>query len=803
MKYKNKKYRFHADGSFDEKKEPSRRALHHRPAPRKEERAPRGEYLSFLLALRQGLPKKAGGVTFTWLKKVSRIKNDRAAMRLIDRAVRDGVLERGEGLFFLTAAGRKKIALLENSAAERSAEEKALSAAGNAEKLPRGFERAEMLRFKGTFGFARAGEGERARDVFIPGSKLGSALPGDTVLLRVHKGVPGQLDDGEVVRVLKEGNTLFTGVAHVSTRPAPRGAHGSRAGSRLRRVTADLPELGAEVTLLNADAVQDGERVTFRLRRGGNKGHENRTGYRGELVARFGDAAKAANTAEALLAAAGIKRDFPPEALGEGEWYARLGVRPGEIEGRADFREHPIFTIDSAESKDLDDAVEVSFDGKEWTLGVHIADVSHYVRPGSPLDDEAMNRGTSIYYADRVVPMLPPALSNGICSLNPGEDRLAFSCIMTLDKNGNLLDFDFKKSVIRSRVKGVYSEINRLLAGEEDPALAEKYAAVSAQLPLMEKLYTLRRALREARGVPEIESSECKLILDGDGTCVDVALRERGKAEEMIEEFMLLANESAARLGKMLELPFVYRVHEKPSAEKIESLSTLLLSLGETGVRENPPAGELSALLNRVKGKSYETLVNRQVLRSMAKAAYDEKPLGHYGLVLEDYAHFTSPIRRYPDLSIHRILSLVVSMAKTGADGRLFLPDKDRKKIETGYRAFVRESARLSSEAEVRAMRVERECEDSYKAEYMTRHIGEVYPCIISGVTAYGLYLETEKGIEGLVRIEWLPGGEYTLDGASLKESFSGKGYRVGDRVEAKVMRADAAEGEIDFSLIE
>ena len=783
MTYKTAKYRVHADGSFDEKKEQKKRSGRRFPAKKPSESAPHGEYLAFLTELGKSAPKKDGGMTFTRLKKASGVKNDRAAMKLAEKAVREGVLERREGLFILTVAGKRKLDILKAEEITR----KAVSGKKSA-PLPRGFEQAVMLRFKGTFGFARAGEGDLARDIFVPGSKLGDALPGDTVLLRVHKGTDGQLDDGEVVKVVTPGNPVFTGVAR-------------RSG---RKVYVSVAELGAEVFIRNPGDVEDGERVTLKLMRNGK---ESRTRfdarYQGELTARFGDSGKAKNTASALLSAAGIEREFSPEVMGEAEWHALLGIPESEKEGRLDLREHPIFTIDSAESKDLDDAVELSFDGKEWTLGVHIADVSHYVRAGSLLDEEALRRGTSIYYADQVVPMLPPALSNGICSLNPGEERLAFSCIMTLDREGRLLDFDFKKSVIRSRVKGVYSEVNRLLAGEEDAALKEKYADVLAQLPLMKKLSGLRKTLRAGRGVPEIESSECKLILNKEGVCTGVKLRERGEAEEMIEEFMLLANESAARLGKMLGLPFVYRVHEKPSAEKLESLSTLLLSLGEEGVGENPAAGKLRELLERVKDKPYQTLVNRQVLRSMAKAAYDEKPLGHYGLVLEDYAHFTSPIRRYPDLAIHRILSEVVAAVRVNEEGIPQLPAKAKEIIEKNRRAFVRDAARKSSEAEVNAMRIERECEDSYKAEYMKGHLGETFPCIISGAVSYGLYLETEEGVEGLVRIELLPRGEYTLDGASLRENFSGKVYRVGDRVIGKVIRADVAEGEVDFELAE
>ncbi len=748
MKYKNKAERLLPNGSFAEKRKSGRRRG--------------GKSQDMVSGLYEKLLQKVesagkGGISFSHLVRELHIRSEKGLERMLDKAVREGKIVRRDGRFYRLSEKKGVIK-----------EEKEL-------------QEGTILRLKKTFAFARLTDDSEETEVFIPGSKLHGALPGDRVLLRIHLGGDGQLDDGEVVRITAFGDGEFTDVAR-------------KFG---QRVYAEVPMLSDEpMLLLDAKGVADGDRVRVRIQRGGERGRS----MTARLLQNYGDSEIAANCAESILDAAGVTKDFPQDVRVEAEYLARRGVREDAEERRLDLREWCIFTIDGAESKDLDDAISLQRIGEEWLLGVHIADVSHYVRTGSALDREAFRRGTSIYYADQVVPMLPKELSNGICSLNPGEDRLAFSALMTLSEDGELLDFDFKKSIIRSRVKGVYSEVNRLLGGDTDSSLTEKYGSVLDVLPQMAALAGLRMKRRAERGAPDIDSEESKLILDEHGRCIAVQPRERGFAEGMIEEFMLLANESAARLGRMLDIPFVYRVHEKPDSKKIETLRMILKALGEDAsvLRGEVPTSALRGILLAAEDKPYKLLLNRQVLRSMMKAKYDPKPIGHYGLVLENYAHFTSPIRRYPDLAIHRILSELVRFSSERDEYQL--PAAAGAKLERKFRAFVQEASAHSSETELQAQQIERDCEDCYKAEYMKGHLGEVFDGVIAGVTAYGFYVGLYGGIEGLVRVESLPEGNYVFDEMmSLTETLSDTVYRTGDTVRVRCVRADVNAGQVDF----
>ena len=459
--------------------------------------------------------------------------------------------------------------------------------------------------------------------------------------------------------------------------------------------------------------------------------------------------------AKALLYAQDIRNRFPDKVRDEAKKLDNAEVSAADCEGRMDLRALPIFTIDSAETKDIDDAISLTKtpDGG-FELGVHIADVSNYVKPGSELDNEAFNRATSVYYADQVVPMLPKQLSNGICSLNEGVLRLAFSCLMRLDKDGNLTDYRFVKSVIRSRVKGVYSEINALLAGSTDDELTGKYHEVLAQLPAMKELYGHRARLRKERGCMDIESGEVKLILDEDGHCIDVKKRTSGESEAMIEEFMLQA-----------------------------------CGVNDHDAKDVPTPKELSAILEGVRGTAYEQIINVGMLRCMSKAVYEEKPKGHYGLVLQDYAHFTSPIRRYPDLAIHRIMT-----------AQLKGTDKDTMILR--YSEFAAQAAKQSSEREVIAVQIERKAEDCYKAEYARRHLGECYEGRISGVTQRGLFIELENGVEGFVPASSLTAtGTMLTEGVRLSDPVSGKNWNLGDTMMITIVRADVNLGKIDFEV--
>ena len=601
------------------------------------------------------------------------------------------------------------------------------------------------------------------------------AMPGDMVLVEKfeHPRVEGS-DEGEILAILEEKNDLV-GTAR-------------RIEGRLKFVPDDCPAISMQLMRDCEGGAKDGDKVAVEILQRGNRQEDHRVG----VAMRFGSSDEAKRCAKALLYAQDIRSRFPDKVREEAKKLENAEVSEKDTEGRMDLRALPIFTIDSAETKDIDDAISLTKTPEGgFELGVHIADVSNYVKPGSELDNEAFNRATSVYYADQVVPMLPKQLSNGICSLNEGVLRLAFSCLMHLDKDGNLIDYRFVKSIIRSRVKGVYSEINALLAGSADDELKGKYHEVLSQLPAMKELYGHRARLRKERGCMDIESGEVKLILDEDGHCIDVKKRTSGESEAMIEEFMLLANQCAAHFARVKQIPFVYRVHEEPNAEKLERLHTLLQACGinDHFAKDVPTPKELSAILEGVRGGPYEQIINTGMLRCMSKAVYEEKPKGHYGLVLKDYAHFTSPIRRYPDLAIHRIMT-----------AQLKGMDKDTMVLR--YSDFAEKASKQSSEREIIAMQIERKAEDCYKAEYARRHLGECYEGRISGVTQRGLFIELENGVEGFVPASSLtPSGTMLTEGIRLSDPVSGKNWSLGDTMMITIVRADVNLGKIDFEV--
>ena len=629
---------------------------------------------------------------------------------------------------------------------------------------------AVIKRLHKTYGFAE--RLEQKDEVFILGSKLKGALAGDKVMIRLSKHTRGNLPEGEVISFIEAGEVEFTGIAHL-TKGGPF-------------ITPD--DIGNFDLRLEGSVkgVADGDKVTAKITKRG-QGHRD---LRAKVVKSFGQATRAAACCEAILNLNGVTPEFPPQVLEEAKFLAQRGIKHKELLNREDLRSEVIFTIDGADSKDLDDAISLSKYEDFYVLGVHIADVSYYVREKTALDEEALRRGTSIYYANKVVPMLPKELSNGICSLNPDEERLAFSAIITLSKDGKIVDYDFKKSVICSRVKGVYSEVNEIIAGTAGEEILKKYRDVLHVIPLMKELSDILHSNRKLRGAPDIDTAESKLILDTNDRIVDVVPRQRGEAEEMIEEFMLTANEAAATLAKKLQIPFVYRVHEYPDGEKLNVLKETMQALGLPAreIKGNVPSKVLSDILDEAKGKPFYPIVSRQVLRSMAKAKYSETPIGHYGLALENYAHFTSPIRRYPDLTIHRILSDVVTQKRSPSD------------VKKRYSEFVGKSANASTEAEIAAMKVERDCEDCYKAEYMESHVGESFDGMITSVTSFGFYVGLPNTVEGLVRIEDLADGQYQYDGLmELKEIHTGKAFRVGDAVRVTCSGVDVNAGNIDF----
>lgn len=633
-----------------------------------------------------------------------------------------------------------------------------------------------LVKLAPRFGFASRDDGEG--DIFVPGRGLHGAMPQDKVKIRLfdHPRVEGS-SEGEVAAITQPNNKFAGTVVLMDD-----GRLGVEPDG-CRDVKIFLSKAGAE-------GVHLGDKVGVMLTYRGERHSE----HRATVVEKFGASDHAAECAKAILYGRDVRQQFPPEVLEEAEAYDGAVVDPTEAAKRMDLRGIPIFTIDSAETKDIDDAISLMrlSDGG-YELGVHIADVSHYVRPDTALDKEAFERATSIYYADKVIPMLPTQLSNGICSLNEGEDRLAFSCLMDLDEKGSVRRYNFVKTVICSRVKGVYKEINQLLDETADDALKSKYAAVLSQLPVMRELYEKRLQLRKERGGMDIGTEEAKLVLDESGRCVDIIKRERGISECMIEEFMLLANQCAANAGRVHKVPFVYRVHEAPDAERMEKLSATLLACGLNAKFKNPiPTQlELSALLDETRDTPIQIPVHTGILRSMQKARYAPQPLGHYGLVLADYAHFTSPIRRYPDLAIHRILTDM-------------LTGKPQERLVKDYNEFATHSSEQSSRKEVDAVRIERDVEDLYKAEYMHSHLGEVYQGTIAGVTPRGVFVALENTVEGFIPAAQLCRGEAeVIEGVRLLDPLTGKQWTLGDPIRIRVAGADVALGRIDFDFVQ
>ena len=626
-----------------------------------------------------------------------------------------------------------------------------------------------VTRLSRTFGFAVTDDGI---EYFIPGKCMLGAMPGDRVLISPIPSRSGE-PEGEILDILEFGSSQLTG-----------------------RIEFDdgkpylVPDTASKnhVIIVREESIpfENGDKVLAEIVYRGRRHAEHKV----RITLVFGSSEYAASSAASILAVHGTPTAFPDEVLKEARKIAEGGVQEYSFNNREDLRDMTIFTIDGAESKDLDDAVSVEKTRKGYCLGVHIADVSHYVKGNSAIDKEALLRGTSIYYADKVIPMLPKELSNGICSLNPDEDRLTLSAFMELDNEGNMLSYRFCKSVIRSRVKGVYSEINRILDGTEAPEIAGKYSAVRKNIMLMNELADKLIAKKKLRHAPEIETTESKLIIDENGVCCDVIPRERGKAERIIEEFMLTANEAAARLAKDKKVPFVYRIHEAPPEAKAEALHEILPKYGFEcpHFSEFKPA-HAAKILESAKDTDKFEAVNMLVLRSMAKAKYSHEPLGHFGLVLDDYAHFTSPIRRYPDLAIHRIITDILA----GYNGEW---------LSKRYEGFAINAADRSSAAEIRAVTIERECEDCYKAEYMKAHIGESFTARISGVTEFGFYVELPNTVEGLVHIRTLPEGEYDYcEPVSLTEKFSGTTYALGQTVRVICAAVNVSDGTIDFVL--
>ncbi len=622
------------------------------------------------------------------------------------------------------------------------------------------------------FGFAELTDGS-APDIFIAPDDTMGAMTGDLVLVRRWRaGESGYTrgQEGEVTKIIERGNPEIIGTFRMV------GAEGI--------VTPDEKKLHAEVRIAGADigSARTGDKVSVRITHYGKRRRgDDVLRLEGYVTAVFGEAKTREANYAAVLHRNGIPTEFSDDVIWEAEDSAARPITP---EGRTDLRDTLTLTIDGADAKDLDDAISLTRTENGWQLGVHIADVSHYVPEGGAVDREAYARGTSVYFVDKVVPMLPVALSNGACSLNGGVDRYALSALIDLDENGNMTGYDFKKTLIRSDIRGVYSEVNDIFANGRDSVFAPKYQAVLDMLFDMKALYeTLRRAADE-RGQLSMESPEAYIQLDEKGLPTDIVPRSRGIGEMLIEQFMLAANVAAAKFLHSRGLPCLYRVHEDPRPEKMQSFAVFAHNMGLDISALRPHDADpavLGVILAQAEEKGIGEIVSGVMLRSLAKAKYSEKPAPHFGLASELYCHFTSPIRRYPDLFVRRAITSVLSGTR--------LP------------AHPADSARVTTDAEIRATTAEREIEDIYMAQYASFHIGEEYDAVISSVCSFGIFARTEKLFEGLINVEELfpPRARTEFDEERMTLRAGDRVYRLGDKLRIRIERADVPSGEIDF----
>lgn len=638
----------------------------------------------------------------------------------------------------------------------------------NAKLIPVGEDvEATLVSLSKNFGFARPDSG--GDDIFIHGSALQGALVGDKIIVGdIRKDDRGP--SGRVRRIVEHKPAQTTGTVSITD-------------EGIELIPDNAIRYNLRMRERDLNGAKNGDKVMASLEQD----------YRGDWAYAsvkkvFGSGRTARVCADAIVEQYGIPHVFPQEVLDEAERVGNEPISDEEYAKRLDLRGEPIFTIDSKDAKDLDDAISVKRTDSGYTLGVHIADVSHYVKEGSAIDEEAINRGTSVYFADRVIPMLPEVLSNGACSLNAGTDKLAFSALIELDKEGHITKYDFKKTIINSKVRGVYSEVNEILDGTASEEILNKYAPVMESLMSAKELADILKANSAARGTMELDSGESKFILDENGICIDIMPRVSGEAEQLIEQMMVTANIAAAKFSLDHKLPFLYRVHGTPDPKRVEELVTLLQLVGvpcKEIVKPNPETQDFAAILDRVRGLPCETLVSQRLLRTMEKARYSTEETGHFGLALSDYSHYTSPIRRYPDTSIHRVLSA-------------FVEGMPAEEVRRRYAQFCETSATESSRNEIRALIAERDAEDCYMAEYMSQHIGEHFEGTVSGVTMRGVFVRLENSVEGFVSLDAFEGEDFVYDGLITQRSPK-RELTIGTPLPIIVASAYVATGKVDF----
>ncbi len=619
--------------------------------------------------------------------------------------------------------------------------------------------------------------------VFISKSSKLDAMHGDLVSFMITKKPEGtQKAEGEVIRILERRTTQVVGTFFVKK------AKGKRPPAYYGFVQPDNARFCCKfrVSKERSKGAKDGQKVVLRIT--GYRDRRNHKKGEGIINEVLGYPTDPGVDIAGIVRAYGLSDSFPAEVSREAKKKDRP-VTEDMIGTRTDLRDQVIFTIDGDDSKDFDDAVSLEVKDGMYHLGVHIADVTAYVGEDTALDRQALARGTSIYLPGLVIPMLPERLSNGICSLNPHEDRLTLSCFMTIDKNGAVIDHRIEESVIRSCHRMTYSDVNRIIE-EKDPDLCEKYADIVPMLMQMNELAGILREKRQKRGSLDFDFPETRIDLDEEGHVVDVRPYDRNMATGLIEEFMIAANETVAQMFCHLELPFIYRSHEDPDREKLEDLNAFI---GGLGYHLRIPRGDihpslLRDLLDSISGTPEQSLIERLTLRSLKQARYTVEPLGHFGLASTYYCHFTSPIRRYPDLQIHRII-------------KEFLAGKLDETRISHYEAILSDVAVQSSRLERNSVEAERECETLKKAEYMQAHIGETFEGVISSVKDWGIYVELDNTVEGMIPLRSLTDDYYLCNEEEhiVFGRLGKKVYKVGQRIKITVERSDVINREIDF----
>lgn len=619
------------------------------------------------------------------------------------------------------------------------------------------------------FGFLIKEDG----DIFIPANGIGDALNGDRVMVSItHKETGDSRAEGRVVKVVKRNNCFIVGTFENNR--------------NFGFVIADDEKFGYDIFIKKGKTLnaRNGHKVVAKI----TKWPENGKKPEGEIVEILGFPNQKGVDILSVMRSHGLNCDFPKNVLHQADMTDDT-ISEADISARTDFRKDTIITIDGADSRDFDDAVCVTEENGIFTLSVHIADVTHYVTENSPLDREAFRRGTSVYFPSSVVPMLPKKLSNGICSLNPGEDRLTLSVIMDINHKGEIINHSITEGVIRSCERMTYDDVTKIIEG--DTALSSKYSHILPMLLKMHKLSSILRTKRLAMGSIDFDFPEVKVVCDENGKAIDVYKYQSGISNKIIEEFMLIANKTVAEEFFWADIPFIYRIHEKPSREKISAFNDFSRNMGYH-LQENhePHPGEFAKILRDIKGTREELIVSKVMLRSLMKAKYSTECMGHFGLSFQYYCHFTSPIRRYPDLAIHRIIKEFINYGI------------DEKRCRY-FKKFVSEAAIKSSETELVAQEAEREADDMKKAEYMKNYVGMEFEGIISSVTSFGFFAELENGIEGLVHVSDMINDYYTFDEKSfcLTGEHTGNQYRIGDNVTIIVASANPETKQIDFIL--